>query len=389
MIKKILSAFSIAGSSLLLLGVLFLTANFALAQDKLEINFFYSETCPHCAKEKEFLKGLTEKYPQIELKQYEVISNTENQKLLADFYEKYDVPNSDRGWVPVTFTPTKYFIGFNEQTGKDIENCIEVCMNGDKTDSQKITVPFLGEIDASKFSLPVLTVILAALDGFNPCAMWVLLFLITLLINVRSKKRLLLIGGSFIVTSGIVYFLILSAWLNLFMAISYVNMTRILIGVFAIAAGIWQLRAFKNFRPGVCKVTDGKTGIQNRIKNSLTSRAQKLAVSPLNLGILAGIILLALGVNLVEFFCSAGLPSLFTRILALNDLNTFSYYFYLFLYTFIFMLDDLIIFTVAIFTLKRFGFSDKYNRWSTLIGGLLILILGILLIFKPEILMFT
>jgi hypothetical protein len=198
-----------------------------------------------------------------------------------------------------------------------------------------------------------------------------------------------LIGGTFIAASGIVYFLILSAWLNLFLVISYVNLTRILIGLFALGTGIWQIRNFITFKPGVCKVTDGKMGIQERIKNGLKSHTEKLVFSPLTIGILIGIILLAVGVNLVEFFCSAGLPSLFTRILALNNLSGFSYYTYLLLYTFIFMLDDLIVFAIAAFTLSRVGFSEKYNRWSTLIGGLLILILGILLLFKPEWLMFV
>lgn len=382
MSKKILSI-------VFILGLLFFIVDFALAQDKVEINFFYSKTCPHCANEKDFLKELRQKYPELEVKEYEVISFPENQKILADFYEKYGVPKNERGRVPVTFTPTNYFVGFNDKTAKDIENCIEVCLNGEKAVSQKIKVPFLGEIDLSKLSLPVLTVILAALDGFNPCAMWVLLFLITLLINIHSRKRMWLIGGTFIFASGIIYFLILSAWLNFFLVIGYVNLTRILIGIFAMGIGIWQLRNFINFRPGVCKVTDGKSGLQDKIKNGLKERAEKLVFSPLTIGILIGAIILALGVNLIEFFCSAGLPFLFTQILALNPLSTLSHYLYILLYTFIFMLDDLIIFTVAVITLSKIGFAEKYNRWSTLIGGLLILALGILLIFKPEFLMFT
>lgn len=376
-------------SIIFLSGILLLSANFALSQDRIEINFFYSSTCPHCADEKDFLEKLRDKYPELDVKEYEVISSSENQKLLADFYEKYKVPSSDQGWVPVTFTPTEYFVGFNDKTAGDIENCIKVCVGGEKAAPQTIKIPFFGEADVSKFSLPALAVILGALDGFNPCAMWVLLFLIALLINVHSRKRLWLIGGTFIAASGIIYFLILSAWLNLFLAISYVNLTRMLIGLFALGMGIWQIRNFITFRPGVCKVTDGRMGIQERLKSGLKNHTEKLVFSPLTFGILIGIILLALGVNLVEFFCSAGLPSIFTRILAMNDLNSFSYYSYLLLYTFIFMLDDLIVFTIAATTLSRVGFSEKYNRWSTLVGGLLILILGILLLFKPELLMFV
>jgi len=198
---------------------------------------------------------------------------------------------------------------------------------------------------------------------------------------------MLLIGGTFIVASGIVYYLLLSAWLNLFLAISYVNLTRIIIGIFALGVGTWQIRNFIKFKPGVCKVTDGKA-LGDKIKNGFKNRTQKLVTSPLTFGILIGIIILAFGVNLVEFFCSAGLPAIYTRILTLNNLSSLSYYLYLLLYTFIFMLDDLIVFLIAFITLSKIGFTEKYNYWATLIGGLLILILGILLIFRPEFLMF-
>jgi len=362
-------------------------SDFSLAQQKVEINFFYSAICPHCEKEKEFLKELKEKYPEIEIKEYEVIFNPKNKEILKDFYEKYQVPEKDKGWVPITFTPDKYFIGFNQQIAEDIESCIKECLLGERPVPQKIKIPIFGEIDISKMSLPALTVTLGALDGLNPCAMWILLFLIALLINTRSRKRMWLVGGTFITASGIVYYLILTAWLNLFLAISYVNLTRLLIGAFALGIGAWQIKNFVGYR-GVCPVTEGGTKFRDRIRSGLRDRAEKLVFSPLTLGILGGVIILALGVNLVEFFCSAGLPAIYTRILALNPISTLSYYLYLLLYTFIFMLDDLIIFFLAVITLSRIGFTEKYNYWATLFGGLLIFALGILLIFKPELLMF-
>jgi thiol-disulfide isomerase/thioredoxin len=370
------------------LTFIFGSFSFILAQGKVEVNFFYSQTCPYCAKEKIFLDELKEKYPEVEIKEYEITQSWENQELLKSFYEKYQVPKGKQGWVPVTFTPTEYFIGFNQQIAAEIENCLKECLGKEKIISQEIKIPFFGKVDLSKMSLPVLTLTLGALDGFNPCAMWVLLFLIALIINTRSRKRMWLIGGTFLAVSGIVYFLILAAWLNLFLAISYVNLTRILIGIFAVGVGVWQIRNFIKFRPGVCEVTDGKSSFQGKIKDGLRKHAEKIAFSPFTFALLGGTILLALGVNLVEFFCSAGLPAIFTRILALQNLNSLVYYSYLLLYTFVFMLDDIIIFSIAVITLTKFGFTEKYNYWTTLIGGLLILILGILLIFRPELLMF-
>jgi hypothetical protein len=233
-------------------------------------------------------------------------------------------------------------------------------------------------------SLPILTVVLGALDGFNPCAMWILLFLIALLINARSRKRIWLVAGTFILVSGIIYFLILSAWLNLFLAISYVYLTRILIGALAIGVGLWQIKTFATYHPGVCKAL----GLRARLENGLRAQAEKIVASPLTWVMMAGVVFLAVGVNLIEFFCSAGLPTIFTRILTLSGLGTFGYYFYLLLYTFVFMLDDLVVFILALITLNKIGFNEKYNYWTTLVGGLLILALGILLIFKPAFLMF-
>lgn len=355
------------------------------AQEKLvEINFFYSAICPHCLKEKEFLEELKERYPEIKINQYEVTQHPDNQELLKDFYEKYQVPEKERGWVPVTFTPTTYFIGFNEQVAKEIESCIRECLIGEEPAPQKIKIPFFGSIDLSKMSLPALTVTLGALDGLNPCAMWILLFLIALLINARSRKRMWLIGGTFILASGVIYYLLLTAWLNLFLAISYVNLTRILIGAFALGIGVWQIKNFLSYHPGVCKVL----GMKSKLHQKMKTRAEKIVTSPFTWGIVGGLIVLALAVNLVEFFCSAGIPAIYTRILALNPISTLGHYFYLLLYVFIFMLDDLIILSLAIITLSRIGFTDKYNYWATLVGGLLIFILGILLIFRPEFLMF-
>lgn len=367
-------------------SLLWVLPSFIFAQsEKVEIDFFYSTTCPHCAAEKEFLAQLQQDYPNVAINQYEVINSAENQQLLKEFYQTYRVPSGEQGWVPVTFTPTKYFVGFNEQTAQDIENCLEECLGGEGNESSEINLPIFGKIDPSKLSLPALTLIFGAVDGFNPCAMWILLFLIALLINTRSRKRMWLVAGTFILASGIVYFLILSAWLNLFLAISYVNLTRILIGALAIGIGLWQLKNFLTYHPNVCRAV----GLKARLETGLRDKAEKIVNSPLTWAMVGAVILLALGVNLIEFFCSAGLPTVYTRILALSELGSLTHHFYLLLYTFVFMLDDLIIFSLAIVTLRKLSFTEKYNYWTTLIGGLLIFILGLLLIFKPELLTFA
>jgi len=398
------------------------TANFVFGQDKapesVELYFFYGSTCPVCKKVDSLLEEFKIEYPSLKINSYEVFNNRENAKFFLQLLEACGEKKVVK--VPVVFMGNEIIRGYlsDEITGKAIENAIKNCLEKecpnplDKInkcdlceclddeelcecdepcackenikDEQIIDYPFIGKINLSKMSLPVLTVIVAALDGFNPCAMWVLLFLIALLINVKSRKKMWMIGGTFIAVSGIVYYLLLAAWLNLFLAISYVSITRIIIGFFAVILGFYQIKNFIVFKPGVCKVAP----LGGKINERLSEKAKQVVQSTALPATFIGIIILALGVNLVEFFCSAGLPAIYTNVLSLSQLNPLTYYLYLLFYTVIFMLDDMIIFSIAIITLSKIGFTEKYTKWSMLIGGSLILILGLLLIFKPDLLMF-
>ena len=247
---------------------------------------------------------------------------------------------------------------------------------------EKINLPIIGEIETRDFSLPVLTVLIAGLDGFNPCAMWVLLFLISLLLGMEDKKRMWILGTAFIVSSAFVYFLFMSAWLNLFLFLGFVLWVRVVIGLVALVAGGYNLKEYFTNKAGVCKVTSGKKRqkVFEKLKNIIYEKQFWLA--------LVGIIILAFAVNLVELICSAGLPAVYTQILALTPMAKWQYYAYLGLYIFIFMLDDLLVFFVAMTTLQITGMTTKYTRVSHLIGGILMLVMGILLLFKPEWLMF-
>ena len=413
--------------SLILILFIFLgLVNFALAsassadkqEETVDIYFFYGSTCPVCKKVEVLLESSIKEYPLFEIKSYEVFGNKENAKFFLQLLEACGEEKIVR--VPVVFIGDEIIRGYlsDGTTGQVIEKAIENCLEKecpnpldkinqcdickchddeelcecdqpcackeDIKDKQIIDYPFIGKINLSKLSLPVLTVLVAALDGFNPCAMWVLLFLIALLINVQSRKKMWIVGGTFIAVSGIVYYLLLAAWLNLFLAISYVTLTRVIIGLLALTLGIWQIRKFILFKPGVCEVAPEGS----KWNEKLSSKVKQVVQSKTLPATILGIIILAFGVNFIEFFCSAGLPAIYTKILSLSQLSSFGYYLYLLLYTLVFMLDDLIIFSIAIITLSKIGFTEKYTKYSTLIGGLLILILGLLLIFKPDLLMF-
>lgn len=247
---------------------------------------------------------------------------------------------------------------------------------------ESLTIPILGTIQTANLSLPALSVVIGLIDGFNPCAMWTLLFLISLLLGMKNKKRMWILGITFIVASAFVYFLFLTAWLNFFLILGFVFWVRIIIGLIAIGVGIYNLRHYQKNKDGTCKVTDDEK------KRNTFDKLKGIAHEKKFILAFGGIILLAFAVNLIELVCSAGLPAIFTQILSISNLSPGQHYSYILIYIFFFMLDDLVVFTIAMVTLRAVGIESKYARLSRLIGGVLMIIIGGLLLFKPELLMF-
>jgi len=198
----------------------------------------------------------------------------------------------------------------------------------------------------------------------------------------ENKKRRWVLGASFIIASAAVYFVFMSAWLNLILFLGFIGLIRILIGLVALMAGGYSFKEFLFNKTTGCKVTNSekRQKVFEKIRVVINQNSLFLAFG--------GIVALAFLVNLVELVCSAGLPAIYTQVLALNNLTTWQYYFYILLYILFFMLDDLIVFFVAMLTLELTGLTTKYTRYSKLIGGVLMLIIGFLLIFKPQFLMF-
>jgi hypothetical protein len=154
------------------------------------------------------------------------------------------------------------------------------------------------------------------------------------------------------------------------------------IAVFALVAGVFSLKKFWQHHTG-CIVEDDEKRKKTfeKIKHITYDNSLLMA--------LFGIVALAFAVNLVELLCSAGFPAIFTQILALNRLQSVQYYLYILLYIFFFMLDDIIVFVVAMKTLETTGISTKYAKYSHLTGGVLMVLIGALLILKPQYLTFS
>jgi len=370
---------------------------FVLAQEeneKVTVNFFYSTTCPHCTAERQFLAKLEQRYPEIEIKQY-VINKKENVELFEKIAKEHGATTQ---WVPATFICDDYIVGFidEETTGKEIEEKIKNCLehgcahpneydheNGCVEDKKNIIpVPILGEIDLAKTGLPLLTIVLGFLDGLNPCAIWVLCFLLTLLIYAKSRKKMFLIGSIFIAASGIVYFLFMAAWLNFFLIIGFVDILRIIIAFIAIIVGIVNMKDFFFFKKGISFT------IPERFKPKLFEKMRNLVKEEATLAIIIGTVVLAFAANSFELLCTFGFPAIYTRALTLHNLPTFTYYFYLALYNIVYVMPLFIIVLIFTSTMGARKFTEKHGKILKMISGILMFTLGLILLIKPEMLLF-
>ena len=261
--------------------------------------------------------------------------------------------------------------------------------NGEEDDSEKykndeIDIPIIGKKRIKDVSILLSSIVIGLVDGFNPCAMWILLFLISMLLGMKDKKRRLTLGITFLVASALVYFLFLLAWLDLAVFLNKIIYIRLAIAMIAIIFGTVSIVRFLNRKKDDgCEVVDSKN--RRRIINSI----KKIVKEKSFILALLGVVLLAVSVNVIELLCSLGLPVMFSEILALNEVPKISRIIYSLVYVFFFLIDDIIIFIIAMKTLEIKAISNKFGKYSHLIGGLIMLLIGILMIYKPEWLMFN
>lgn len=370
------------------------------AKEKVTINLFHLSTCPHCREEIKWLKTIDDEY--IKINYYEV---SENKELYDKVLKKLDI--SETG-VPLTIIGSDYTIGYSNSIKSDIEDYIDLYSKNKHSDivslikedknikeglelnknikenSDNKTIPLLGKVNIKEVSLPLVAMIIGVVDGFNPCAMWVLIFLITMLMNMKNKKRMWILGLTFLISSALVYMLFMLAWLKVAVALLK-TWFQYVIAIVALGAGIFNLYNYYKTRKqeNGCTVTDSKK------RKRIITYIKKIVHEKSFIIAFLGIIALAFSINLLELACSAGLPVLFTQILSLNNLSGLEYMIYILIYIFFFMIDDIIVFVIAMLTLKVTGVSNKYTKYSHLVGGIIMLVIGLLMIFKMDWLMFN
>ena len=241
-----------------------------------------------------------------------------------------------------------------------------------------IDVPVLGPLDARQLGMPVFTILIGLVDGCNPCAMWVLLFLLSLLVNLHDRRKILAVAGTFVFVSGAVYFAFMAAWLNVFRLIGYRRWSEVALGLIAMFIGSIHIKDFFALHQGVSlSIPDAaKPGIYARVRNILA--AQHIG------GAIAGAIVLAVLVNLVELLCTAGLPALYSKVLSMQNYSLWGEYGYLLLYNIAYMFDDGLMVALVVLTLRQQKLQERAGRWLKLLSGVAILGLGLVLLIVPE-----
>jgi hypothetical protein len=244
--------------------------------------------------------------------------------------------------------------------------------------SDSVETRWFGRLSAGELGLPLFTIVIGLLDGFNPCAMWVLLFLLSLLVNLQDRRKMAIIAGTFVLVSGLVYFAFMATWLNMFLLIGLSRAVQIGLGGIALLVGAVNVKDFFALHRGI------SLSIPESAKPGLYARIRRILQADHLAGALAGIVVLAGLVNIIELLCTAGFPALYTQILTLQHMPSWKYYGYLGLYNLVYIFDDSLMVTIAVVTLSRRKLQERSGRWLKLTSGLVMAGLGAILLLQPR-----
>lgn len=346
------------------------------------LEVYWSLKCPHCLEALPQIEAMAKENPWLRVDTLEITRSPDN---LQRFVARAEAVGGTAQAVPTLIYCGQMAVGWDDSAaGREaLIGRLRACESGDPasagaTAPARIALPLLGEVDPAALSLPVLTVLLAGLDAFNPCAFFVLLFLLSLLAHQHQRRRMLLIGGVFVSVSGLMYFAFMAAWLNLFLVVGSLPWITAAAGVLALMVAGINIKDFFAFKQGVSlSISErGKAGIFQRVRTLM--QADSLPA------MLASTVLLAIAANFYELLCTAGFPMVFTRVLTLRETDPATHYLYLALYNLIYVLPLLLIVIGFVRTLGARKLSEREGRLLKLLSGLMMLGLGILLLLMPE-----
>lgn len=385
---------------------------------KVKIEYFGRKDCKNCANLEKFLKELSAKRDDFEYVEHKIDKSKEEKAFFDETTSKLKLVKG----TPIIYIDGHIIQGFNtaDTTGKEIENLINSAKAKDKILTLKeylesgqasnvssngavctgdtvcevpgltkgaenqvlVNIPIINKtVDLTNYSLFTMSLILGTIDGFNPCAMWVLVLFLTALITVGNKVKMFRVAGLFIFAEAAMYFFILNAWIYAWDFVGLDKWVTPLVGIIGIAGGIFFIRNYlKKGDTLECEVTD----FEQRAK--ISKKIKDIANKPFTLLTALAIIGLALSVNVIEFACSVGIPQTYTKILQINEVPFWTRQFYTFIYIIGYMVDDIIVFGFALMSINKLQLTTKYSKWVNLFGGILMIILGLIMLIKPSLL---
>lgn len=371
------------------------------SEPPIDLEVFVREGCPHCESAKLFLADLQQERPDLRIGIRDIHQDPlafERLKALAPTFGVRVLG------VPAFYLRGQLLIGYHsaDTTGARLRELLngrsgsaasgspaEACLPETSQPCERASVlpppfsdgldlPWFGQVSVRRLGLPLFTLAIGLLDGFNPCAMWVLLFLLSLLVNLHDRMKMILIAGTFVAVSGLFYFAFMAAWLNVFLIIGWSRAVQITLGSVAFLAGAVNVKDCLAFGRGP------SLSIPDAVKPGFYAQVRRILQADNVAGALIGMIGLAVLVNMIELLCTAGFPALYTQVLALQQLPPWKYYGYLGLYNVAYILDDSLMVGIAVFTLGRHKLQEREGRWLKLASGLVMIGLGSVLLLRPK-----
>jgi hypothetical protein len=343
--------------------------------------FFWSETCPHCQQARPFVEAIPRQRPWVVLHALEVSRHRDNAQRFVHMAAELGQPAEA---VPTLIWCGRMEVGWQDAatSGARLVEALDECRAGgvaaaSQADSS-VEVPLLGKVDPASLSLPLFTVVIAGLDAFNPCAFFVLLFLLSLLAHQKDRRRMLTVGGIFVLASGAMYFAFMAAWLNVFQYLGALAWITLAAGALAIVVGAINVKDFFAFEQGLT------LSIPESAKPDIYRRARAILQAENPAGMLAATAFLAIAANFYELLCTAGFPMVYTRILTLHEPALAARYAWLALYNVIYVVPLALIVLAFVGTLSAHKLTEREGRLLKLMSGAMMLELGLVLALRPE-----
>lgn len=342
------------------------------------LEVFVREGCPHCADAKRFLAELAVQRPGLAIVYREVDRHPAARDALIEISRQAGV------WppgVPTFVFGAQVLVGFDDadHVGADLIRLLDEAAPRAPPDTVESSL--FGTLRASEIGLPLFTLALGLLDGFNPCAMWVLLFLLSLLVRLKDRRRMVMVAGTFVLASGAVYYAFMAAWLNVFLLVGMTEALRIGLAALAMLIGFINVKDFFAFGRGV------SLSIPDSAKPGLYARARAILKAESLPASLAAVAALAVVVNFVELLCTAGLPAIYTAVLTQHALSALAHYAYLGLYILAYIADDALMVGAAVLALGSGKLDERGGRRLKLLSGAVMLALGLVMLLRPQWLM--